>query len=104
MNMLTQLKSMWEEHLAVINAVKQRNELGKTDNWPVHSASSLAGPKESLVWIQDISQVLVMPVIEPVQMEQASSIAFLPNLDKTPCFCVDYRKLNAVTIWYSRTW
>lgn len=39
-----------------------------------------------------------MDVIKPAHTEWASSIVFVPKHDDKICFCVDYRKLKAVTI------
>lgn len=42
--------------------------------------------------------MLTVDAIEPAQMEWASKIYIVTKKDGTICFCVDYRKLNAVAI------
>lgn len=44
-----------------------------------------------------IDKILAENIIESAQTEWAAPIVFAPKKDRTLWFCVDYRKLNAVT-------
>ena len=47
---------------------------------------------------EEIQTLLKQGIIEPSKSPLAASIVFLPKKDGTTCLCVDYRKLNAVTL------
>lgn len=46
----------------------------------------------------EIDRMLKEEVVEPVTAELASRIVFAPKKDGSLVFCVDYQKLNAVTV------
>lgn len=96
-DMLSEFEHMWDRHLGRINAAKHRIELNDRNTAPVHSTPYRAGPKTRGFERVKIDKMLVGNIIEPAQTEWASPIVFAPKEDGTLRFCVDYRKLNAVT-------
>lgn len=40
----------------------------------------------------------MLAVVEPFQSGWASPIVFVPKKDRTPPFCIEYRRLNEITI------
>ena len=48
-----------------------------------------------------MDRMLAAKVIEQAQSEWASPVVIVPKKDGTHSFCVDYRELNAVTVWDS---
>lgn len=63
----------------------------------VHSAPYHAGSKTREFEKVEIDKMLEQLIIEPAQTERAAWIVVAPKKDKTFWFCVDYRKLIAVT-------
>lgn len=81
---------------------QQRTRIKKMDKPRIQLAQYHAGPKAVELEKQEINRMLLIDVIEASQMGWASLIVFLLKKVRHLCFCVDYRKLNAVTIqdWY----
>ena len=57
-----------------------------------------AGPKAREIEQEEVSKMLTAGVIEPATTEWASPVVLVPKTDGTLRFCVDYRKLNALTV------
>lgn len=49
----------------------------------------------------NVTKMFTAKFIDPTQCDWASPTVVAPKKDDTPLFCVDYRKLNQVTISYS---
>lgn len=88
---------MWNGHFGSIKTVQHRFELNEKDNRPIFPAPYHASWKVREFEKQEIIRILAMDSIEPVQAEQASPIVFVLK-NRTHYFCVEYRKLNTVTI------
>jgi len=97
-DMMEEFTSMWDGNLGTISAVKHRIDLDPPDSQPVHSAPYRAGPATRQLEKNEIDKMLGMGVIEPAQTEWASPIVFAPKKDGAMRFCVDYRRLNAMTL------
>lgn len=95
--MLSEFESMWDGHLGTIRQTKHRIEL-KPDSKPVHQPPYRNGPDGRERERQEIQKMLDMDVIEEAECEWASPILFVPKPDGTIRFCVDYRRLNAMTV------
>jgi hypothetical protein len=65
---------------------------------PVHAQPYRAGPRARELERQDVSRILKAGFIEPESTEWASPVVLVPKPDGTMRFCVDYLKLNAMTI------
>jgi hypothetical protein len=57
-----------------------------------------AGPRARAVESTDIQRILKAEVIEPATSEWASPIVLVAKPDGSTRFCVDYRRLNAITV------
>lgn len=65
---------------------------------PVHSASFMAGHKAGQFAATETNRMLPESVIEPAATGWSAPIVFTPEKDGTLHLCIDYHKLNAVTI------
>ena len=98
LDMMSNFSDMWDGRLGTITAAKHRIDLDPVDSRPIHSAPYRAGPKAREFEKQEIQKMLAMNVIEPAQSEWAAPIVFAPKKDGALRFCVDYRRLNAITV------
>ena len=57
-----------------------------------------AGPEKREELKKQIDYQLAAGVIEPAQSEWASPVLLVPKKDGTMRFCVDFRRLNSITI------
>ena len=94
---LDPFQSMWDGHLGEIHHVKHRIEL-KEGAKPVFQPPYRAGPDKREKERAEIQKMLDMDVIEEAECEWASPVVFAPKPDGTLRFCVDYRRLNAMTV------
>ena len=88
---------MWDGHLGLIHATKHRIEL-TAEAKPVHQQPYRAGPTQREHEKKEVEKMLKAGVIEPSTSEWAAPVVFAPKKDGTLRFCVDYRRLNAVTL------
>ena len=65
---------------------------------PIAQAPYRAGPRARDIEYSDVRKMLEAGVIELVQSEWASPVLLVPKPDGSMCFCVDHRKLIAVTV------
>ena len=96
MDMLSDFKDMWSSHLGNIDTAKHRIEL-KPCARPIYQAPYRARPIAREKEKKESDLMLRAGVIEPTSAGWASPVVFIPKKDGTMRFCVDYRKLNAVT-------
>lgn len=94
--MLAKHSSMWDGRLGKIAATEHRIDL-KNDVQPVRQNPYRSGHKEREFAREEIEKMLKAGVIEPSNSEWASPIVLAPKKDGSLRFCVDYRRLNAVT-------
>lgn len=81
-----------------ITVAKHRILLNPPDAPPIHSAPYRVGPKQRELEREEVVQMEKNGVAEPAVREWASAIVILPKKDGSLRFCVDYRRLNAVTV------
>jgi hypothetical protein len=87
---------MWDGRLGRVNTSTHRIDHVLWAK-PVHSQPYRAGPRAMEAESAEVQRMLKAGVIEPASSEWASSVVLVPKPDGTLRFCVDYRKLNAVT-------
>ena len=96
-SMLEKHSAMWDGHLGHIHATKHRIELTPGAK-PVYQQPYRASPTQREHERKEIEKMLTEGVIEPSTSEWAAPVVFAPKKDGTLRFCVDYRRLNAVTL------
>jgi hypothetical protein len=65
---------------------------------PVHSHPYRAGPRAREVEAAEVQRMLKAGVIEPSTAEWASPVVLVPKPDGSMRFCIDYRRLNALSL------
>ena len=95
--LLLKYDGMWDGKLGEINVVKHRIDL-KPGSKPSMQRPYRAGPKSREFVNKEVENMLHKGVISPVQSEWASPVVIVPKSDGSLRFCVDYRKLNAMTV------
>ena len=96
-NMLRTHESMWSGHLGEIKAAPHRIEIRAGAN-PVQAHPYRAGPAARRVEQEMVQGMLHDGVIEPARSEWASPVVLVRKQDNSLRFCVDYRRLNAITV------
>jgi RNase H-like domain found in reverse transcriptase/Reverse transcriptase (RNA-dependent DNA polymerase) len=95
-HLLAKHRKMWDGRLDRVNATTHRIDLVPGAK-PVHSQPYRAGPRAREAESAELQRILKEGVIGPASSELASPVVLVPKPDGTLRFCVDYRKLNAVT-------
>ena len=85
---------MWNGNLGRISAVKHHI---LTSGPPVASQPYRAGPQSRALIDVEVDRMLQMDVIEPASGPWSAPVVLIPKPDGSIRFCIDYRKLNAVT-------
>ena len=96
-NMLRKHESLWAGQLGNINITEHSIDLVAGAR-PFKSAPYRAGPKSRELEQFEIDKRIKAGVIEPSTSEWAAPVLFGPKKDGRLRFCVDYRKLNTMTV------
>ncbi len=97
MDMLSRHSSLWSGRLGELKTVQQCIETPPASK-PIRAQPYRMGPDRRASVEAEISRMLDLGVIEPTNSEWASPIVIVPEKDVTTRFCVDYRRLNAITV------
>ena len=93
--MLDKYAHLWDQNrLGVLHGTKHRIE---TKGNPVFQHPYRAGPGARQAEKDEVDRMLHLGVIEPSSAEWASPVVLIPKPDGSTRFCVDYRRLNALT-------
>ena len=95
--MLKKHESLWSGELGKINTVKHRIELIPGAR-AFKSAPYRAGPKTRELEEFEIDKQLKAGVIEPSNSEWAAPVLLAPKKDGRLRFCIDYSRLNTITV------
>ena len=95
--MLRKHESLWDGTLGDINITQHAIYL-IPDARPFKSAPYRVGPKQRELEQVEITKQLEAGVIEPSSSEWAAPVLFVPKKDGKLRFCVDYRRLNTMTV------
>jgi transposase InsO family protein len=90
-------RSMWDGRLGQIHGTTHRIDLTPGAK-PFHSRPYRAGPRAREAETAEIQRMLKEGVIEATQSEWASPVVLVPKPDGSMRFCIDYRKLNQLTV------
>ena len=96
-DMLRKHEKIWNGELGAINVTDMRIDL-VPDAKPFKSAPYRAGPKTRELEQAEVDKQLKAGVIEPAMSEWAAPVLFAPKKDGKLRFCIDYRKLNSMTV------
>jgi transposase InsO family protein len=96
-DMLSKHAEMWNGKLGEISVTKHRIELVPNAR-PVYQAPYRAGKQSREIENTEVQRMLKAGVIEPANSEWASPVVLITKKDGSVRFCVDYRKLNALTV------
>jgi hypothetical protein len=88
---------MWDGRLDTVAATTHRIEV-VIDSKPVHAQPYRTKSRARVAEKTEIDRMLAQQVIEPATCEWASPIVLIPKPDGNLRFCVDYRRLNMITV------
>jgi RNase H-like domain found in reverse transcriptase/Reverse transcriptase (RNA-dependent DNA polymerase)/Integrase zinc binding domain/Integrase core domain/Chromo (CHRromatin Organisation MOdifier) domain len=97
LKMLRPHREMWDGRLGKVSATSHRIDLVPGTR-PVHAQPYRAGGRAREVEREEIEKMMTQGVIEPAMSEWASPIVLVSKSDGSLRFCVDYRRLNAITV------
>lgn len=91
-------KDLFDDKLSLPgNAQNVTHSIQTNTAKPINQAPYRAGPKERLVIQEQVDDMMRKRVIVPSKSAWASPIVLVPKKDGSIRFCIDYRRLNAVT-------
>ena len=96
-NMLKKHQTMWDGKLGSIRTPPHRIQLKEGSN-AVHAHLYRAGPQARKAEETEVQRMLSEQFIEAAQSEWASPVVLVNKPDGSLRFCIDYRKLNALTV------
>ena len=95
--MLSKHRTMWDGRLGQVHSTAHRIQLIPGAK-PAYSQPYRAGTKAREAESSEIHRMLRAGVIEPATSEWASPVVLVPKPDGSMRFCIDYRRLNTVTV------
>jgi hypothetical protein len=97
LTMLRKHRNMWDGRLGQVHTTAHRIQLTPGAK-PAYSQPYRAGTKARKADSAEIHRMLRAGVIEPDTSEWASPVVLVPKPDGSMRFCIDYRRLNTVTV------
>ena len=95
--MLAPYAGMWDGKLGEVRATEHRIELTPGAK-PFRCQPYRAGPRAREEEQASVDEMLASGVISRSKSEWASPVVLIPKSDRSLCFCVDYQRLNALTV------
>ena len=84
-------------HLGTIKATEHRIEL-LPGSKPVHQPPYRAGLTQRQIEQKEIEEMLKKGVLEPAKTDWTLPVVLVPKPDGSLRFCIEYRRLNAMTV------
>jgi hypothetical protein len=97
LNILEKHRTMWDGRLGHVHSTAHRIELVPGAK-PIHAQPYRAGTRAREIESAEVQRMLKAGVIEPATSEWASPVVLVAKPDGSTRFCVDYRRLNAITV------
>jgi hypothetical protein len=97
LDMFAKHRLMWSGRLGQVQSTNHRIDLIPGQK-PVHCQPYRAGHRVRAVESAEVLRILKAEEIEPATSEWASPIVLVAKPDGSTRFCVEYRKLNAITV------
>lgn len=94
---LARYKGLWDGQLGRIDITPHRITLKKGAR-PIRSHPNRAVLHHRYLNREQVEKQLNLRVIEPSQVEWSFPVVLVAKSDGTPRFCVDYRRLNNLTV------
>lgn len=88
---------MWSPHLGTVKGPPQWVDVNPGTH-PIKHLSYREGPNRRHIIDYSVDEMLAAVAIDPSQTECASLIVKAPKKYGTERFCIDYRRLNKITI------
>ena len=98
--MLTPYGGMWNGTLGEVRATNHRIELTSGAR-PLRCQPHRAGPRAREAEQTSVDEILANGVVTRSKSEWASPVVLIPKQDGNLRFCIDYRRLNALTVQYT---
>eukprot|EP00171_Calliarthron_tuberculosum_P022928 IDg22928t1 len=96
-NLLRKHEHLWSGHLGKIRETEHYIDLVPGAR-PFRSHPYRAGPKQRELEDAEIQRMLEADVIRPSKSQWASPVLLIPKPDGSMRFCIDYRRLNELTV------
>jgi hypothetical protein len=97
LTMLGKHRTMWDGRLGQVHTIAHRIQLTPGAK-PAYSQPNRAGAKAREAKSVEIYRMFRAGVIEPAPSEWAIPVVLVPKPDGSMRFCIDYRRLNTVTV------
>lgn len=95
---MSKYATIWDRHLGRISMTNHGINLNPSDAARIHATPYPTGPRQRYLEKEETEQMPKVGVVELVTTEWASPIVFVPMKTGSAWFCVDHRRLNAVTV------
>lgn len=96
-DLLERYQGLWSGQLGQIDVTPHRINL-QPGARPIRSQPYREGPHHRELIEKEVGRQLKLGVVEPSQAEWSFPVVLVPKPDGSPRFCVDYRRLNEITV------
>jgi Reverse transcriptase (RNA-dependent DNA polymerase)./Integrase core domain. len=94
---LTEFSDVFEPPAANNTTLTTQHTIELTDPRPIHQRPYPLSPAKTKILYDQLNEMLANGIVEPSTSQYSSPPVLVERSGKAPRFCVDYRKINAVT-------